>query len=412
MKNLQIIEEYKNRFFNYSGISLNDQFHFFHVSKDMSEENEKNNGSQAGILRYDDISRQHILTLYPSNIHFESYTPGKTVIHMASLEWNKRNATLSIYKFDCTTMKEMKVFTHSLIDNLAEDIETSSLWRIELYSLDDNYILIKLPDLDPFSKQKNYGFSECLLIDIENKKAHIVPPYLNEQDSLLNISHIERYTYLQNDFLIISTGRVSMKNKRESWEQREHQVYNTLNHQTRLIVPLNEFIDIVKQKTDFGCKYIVDECNFSKGYMNTVFFEGTVYFLKIDFSTSSSEIIQYELSTRKKQSLNFTLEFEKIMISEKRIIGVTSGSKDIQKKLYFLNTHSLSYDLEVDHSLEFFSSDLIITRYTDNYGIQHITFYNPKTNKIIKELKGERVALCIVKSKEDQLQFLVHIEQI
>ncbi|MCL9660888.1 hypothetical protein L2089_09355 [Paenibacillus hunanensis] len=411
LNNLHIIDHYPDRFLNYSGISFDDRFHFFHVSKDMNQEDELSADSQAGILRFDTVHQQHQFSSYSSCISFESYTPGKTTLHTASLQWMNHEATLIIYAFDCKTMRESEVYRHSFIDDIAEDTENSSLWRLELYSLDDQYVLIKVPELDPFSRNENYGFSECLLIDLNEQQAFTVPSYLSEYDSLLNLSHIERHMYDGIDFLLLSTGRVSLNNKRESWKQRKHDLYNTMSHQTRIIIPLQQWIAAIKEYQSLGDHFILDECDFSVGYVQHIQFNNQIFLLKTHFATGSSELIHYELSMQAKHSLHFTMELERVFINETYSIGIAVDQDQSTKKVYHLNSSVLPCSLKLEHTVEFFDEKLMVIKYKDALGMEHIQFYNAQTHEMLMHDIGSRIMLFIPDLHNNRTSFLLHIQQ-
>ncbi len=409
MEHLHIIEQYPDRLLNYSGISLDDRFYFFHVSKDENEENEAYSGSQAGILRWDIHGEKHTFAEYPANIDFESYTPGKTVIHIASLDWQDNQATLTISGIDCTTMQVTAMYHHHMTDHIAEDVESSALWRLELYSLDDNYVLIKIPDLDPFSTQPNYGFSECLLIDLPMHQAYTIPPYLNEYDSLLNLSHIERYAWNTYDFLIISTGRVSLSNKKSVWEQQENSSsFTTTSYQTQIVISLAKWIADIKRKNHIPAQAIVDTCDSAQGYVHTLYYHNRIYFLKSHFATSSSEIMQYNLNSQQIDSLAFTLEFEKILMCQNELIGVVQDKNNVMKNIYALDSGALLDRISIDHQLVHYDNNLQITRSIDQNGAHHLGCYDAHSSHLIQQIIGERVTLSIVKSKDGDKFFLVH----
>lgn len=389
MSIIKKIQGYEDQIVSYSGITIDDRFFFYYVSKKISADMEEHSGFQAGILRYDVLTDNSEFFSYSPSRYFESYIPGKTSIHSAELHWEQTQATFIIYKFACVEMSSSEVYRLNFTDSIANSSVTSRLWGLEMYSLNDQYLLLAIPELDPFSDKDNHGFEEYLLIDIVNQVSYSIPRSLGQNDSILNFSDLQVITFDEIDYLILHTGRMTLPEKQELWTRKGKLMQSSSAYQSRLVLPLEEFIHTVKERRNIKESYIIDQCDHSSAYVNTLVHASWVYVYKTNCINHTSELVQYHIPTQSKRSIPFIRTFDRIILKGEELVGILKNSSQKIEQMYDLAQGTELFTGLSDQVIKWVNKDMIIIQcFSKETGLRHLQIYDSSTQVLVYEIVG------------------------
>ncbi|MEK5029537.1 hypothetical protein [Paenibacillus sp. FSL M7-1046] len=307
---------FDHQFVDYSGVTLDERYAVFYVSDVMDEEALTESGPFAGVLRYDLINHTTDFVSYGHKPYILNYSDAGRWIYYTYLSWEGRTAVLAIHQLDCRSMQAKEVYILRLTDELAESTEVSVISRMGLYGLNERYLLVSLPDLDPFSKKRNSGFTGYLLIDVELGQSFPVPERIGPNDRIVHLSYTSVFEQDHIEQLMIVTGRIGVSEKRAAWDYSQYDMLEGTAIQSVVIIPLEQFVQNVRNHLPIDETFIIDQCDPAHGYAGISRRESSLFLCKQHFSENSSELCTYGLKDRQMERRGLDECYDNIYIGE------------------------------------------------------------------------------------------------
>lgn len=307
---------FENQFVDYSGVTLDGRYAVFYVSDAIYEEELTESGPFAGVLRYDLVNHTTDFVSYGHRSYILNYSDAGRWIYYAYLNWEGRTAVLAIHQLDCRSMQAKEVYVLRLTDELAESTEVSAISRMGLYGLNERYLLVSLPDLDPFSKKRNSGFTGYLLIDAELGQSFPVPERIGPNDRIVHLSYTSVFEQDHIEQLMIVTGRIGVSEKRAVWDYIKYDMLEGTATQTVVIIPLEQFVQNVRNHLPIDEAFIIDQCDPAHGYAGICQRESSLFLCKQNFSGNFSELCTYGLKDRQMERRRLNECYDNIYIGE------------------------------------------------------------------------------------------------
>lgn len=342
MTEILYLHGFEHQFVDYSGITLDERYAVFYVSDAMDEEIVTESGPFAGVLRYDLVNHTTDFVSYGHKPYILNDSDAGRGIYYAFWSWEGRTAVFVIHQLDCLSMDTREVYVLRLTDELAARTEVSALKRTELYGLNQRYLLVAVPELDPFSRKHNSGFSGYLLIDIELGQSFPVPEKIGLNDRIVHLNHPSVFALDSIEQLMLVTGRIGVSEKRAVWDQGKYDVPEDTAIQSVVIIPLEQFVQQVRDHLPIDETSIIDQCDPAHGYAGISRREASLFLCRQKFSYDSSELCTYSLKDKQKKRRSLEACYDHIFIGDDlRKFGIrTSEPLD---RIYDLDSGELLY---------------------------------------------------------------------
>ncbi|MFM9278228.1 hypothetical protein [Paenibacillus jiagnxiensis] len=400
MAKTQQIKGFENQFVNYSGLTIDDQYAIFYVISTEDEETMAALNIQDGILKYDFVNQTSQFFAYEQRVnYYESRTfANDDVVYYVFLEWENRDATFKIYQLDCHGMQSELVFKLTLQDSVAKSPDVSALRRTEFYGINRRYLIVGVPELDPFSKKQNSGFSHYLLIDIEGKKSYPIPEAIGNHDRIVHLSYIDVFEHEGREYLMIDTGRIGVSEKHELWERYGFEMIEGVKMQSVVVIPLDTFVSKVKNKQPIDQSYILSQCNQSSGLAHSSVRGSIIYVYKHHFLNNSSELLEYNLSTGQAQNHAYQETYDRLFTSDRYLYGVKRSNRN---ELIDLKSGEKLFSCDPTTEIRWANETYIIVHeYQPEQGAMQLRLYNFQTKKLNNAVTGQYPSFNFIPSAD------------
>ncbi|MHA6529677.1 hypothetical protein [Paenibacillus sp. BAC0078] len=312
------IQGFVNQFVSYAGITIEDRYALFYVADvRVEEEITAAEPYTAGILRYDLVNGSQEFISYGPGSHIENVSSAKEWIYYADLKWEGQTAVYVLYQLDCRSMKTREVYTLRLTDDFAENKDVSPLRRAEFHGLGKRYVLVAVPEIDdPYYRKHNSGFSGYLLIDLELQQHFSVPDSIGPKDRIVHTSEVTVLEHGDTEQLMLVTGRIQAYEKREEWKHRKYDMIEGVATHSVVLIPLEAFVDRVKNNIPLDESFIIDQCDPTCGYAYTSRISGAVSLYKHHFDDDTSELCLYNPVTQELLRQRIEETYDRLYLTE------------------------------------------------------------------------------------------------
>ncbi|WP_019911954.1 hypothetical protein [Paenibacillus sp. HW567] len=319
------IQGFVNQFVSYAGITIEDRYALFYVTDiRVGEELTAAEPYMAGVLRYDLVNGSQEFVSYGPGSYIENISSAKEWIYYVDLKWEEQTAVYVLYQLDCRSMKTQEVYTLRLTDDFAENMEQSALRRAEFHGLSKRYVLVAVPEIDDSSCRKhNSGFSGYLLIDLELQEHFSVPDSIGPKDRVVHTSEVAVLEHEVEEQLVLVTGRIQAYEKREEWKRRKYDMIEGGATHSVVLIPLEAFVDRVKNNTPLDESFVIDQCDPTCGYAYISRISGAVSLYKHHFDEDTSELCLYNPVTQEMLRQRMEATYERLYLTENlRAFGI------------------------------------------------------------------------------------------
>lgn len=397
MTEIQIIQDYENSRLIDTGVYDENYIYFFHELVDSSHDN----STSYEVLKYDYVNKECISLLpFEKPVHGLHRSQGKKHIYYSNLEWNKNEAIINIYQIDCEVMRSKKVYTLSIVDMFAKSEKYSSIYRYELFGIDERYLLFGKPELNPSTKLNSSGFSEYILIDILDQKSYSVPEMIGLHDTILHLSYLSVFECLDQREIIIETGRIAPWEKKQLWTQKKANMSEGEKNQSVVVMPLDIFIDNIKKGEPIQESYIIQKIYEDSALIQLVIQGSNLKIYKGNFLDDNSEIITYSLIKQQKtECVLVNSIYYKLFFDQNEIFGLKKV--DNSDELYYLKSDKLIYSSKSCTDIYWASQKYIITRqYLEKEDLISLKLIDLNTEKTIHEMIGNNPNFSYIPSAD------------
>lgn len=397
MTDILHLQGFEHQFVNYSGVTLDKRYAVFYVSDAMDEDVVTESGPFAGVLRYDLVNHTTDFVCYGHKSYILNDSDAGRWIYYAYWSWEGRTAVFAIHQLDCLSMHTREVYSLKLTDDVAESTEVSAIRRTQLYGLDERYLLVGVPELDPYSKKRNSGFSGYLLIDVELGQSFPVPEWMGPNDRIVHLSTISVFEVDHIEQLMIVTGRIGISEKRAVWDHSKYDMSEGTATQSVVIIPLEQFVQNVRNNLPIDETYIIDQCDPAHGYAGISRRESSLVLCRQNFSENSSELYTYDLKNGQMEERRLDECYDNIYIGEDlKKFGIrTSEPLD---RIYDLDSGELLYTASDPYTMaRMINSRCLCTRkYIDEQNILLLQLVDIHTRHVIKTVTGPCATISFI----------------
>lgn len=367
MHNIKYINGYENQYVLYSGVTLDNQYAVFTVSRNYDEDFSFESGFQAGILKYDYLNETSEYFAYEPQVYLESKTSAQNSIYFAYITWVNELAEISIHRLDCRDMSARKVYSLQLEDIIAGDVK-SGLWSIQMFGISDRYLVVGIPKLPYPAKGDGSRYTHHLLIDIEQQTQTIIPDQLGYNDRLIYMDSIEVVNPNHGAQLVIRTSNTSSE----------------IAFQSLAVIAFNTFIELVHTQQPIDESYIITQTDPLNGFIGlSLLNPGMVGAYKHCFPDHRSEVVLYDVDTKQRTEIKLRNRFEKMFIEYPEVLGLKKT--DSTHDLYDTSNGQRLFTTYMERTLRFANSSYALTQ---KFSTGHVLLHDIRNKAILAEYIG------------------------
>ncbi|MFB6367747.1 hypothetical protein ACFCP7_27675 [Paenibacillus elgii] len=316
-----------------------------------------------GVLRYNHLQNCFDLLNFTTDIHKISRVNGEH-LNYTTLEKEGLGSRLKIHTINLNEIVLLSREVHSFVinDHLPYVLNESQLSKVELLNWSERYIGMVIPnistsarsDLPAFYQKYGWVLFEIFLIDIEEKKIYKVPESIGSNDFTFRYDMDFSFKHNAKYYVALSTGRIGANEKERVWNGGHYPTNRIEDIQSLVVIPLDEFVELVKSDLPIASSYIIDQCSHEAAFSNIFFANGSVYSLKYNFPDFSSELLVYDLNDHQSVCHKLNDRYQFLIPVE----GKLYGTKNVQ--LIDVVQNNILHEFEAGSFIIYFDKNMAI----------------------------------------------------